>query len=58
MYPRQNAILVVEDNPAIENAVNIIEPPIAGNNVIPVEQIIQEPEVDIVEGNIYKIDLK
>jgi len=58
MYPRQNAILAVEDNPAIEDAVNVIEPNIAGNNVIPVDQIIQEPEINIVEGNIYKIDSK
>jgi len=41
IFPRQNAILAVEYNPAIEDAVNVIEPPIAGNNVIPVDQIIQ-----------------
>jgi len=56
MYPQQNTILAVEDNPAIEDAVNVIEPPIPGNNIITVEQIIQEPEVNI--GNIYKIDSK
>ncbi|KAF0724862.1 RING-type domain-containing protein, partial [Aphis craccivora] len=48
MYPRQNAILPVEDNPAIEDSVDIIEPPI-DRNLIPVDQIIQEPEVNIVE---------
>ncbi|CAI6370046.1 unnamed protein product [Macrosiphum euphorbiae] len=49
MYPRQNAIHAVEDNPAIEDAVKVIEPNIAGNNVIPVDQIIQESEINIVE---------
>lgn len=57
MYPRQNAILPVEDNPAIEDSVDIIEPPI-DRNLIPVDQIIQEPEVNIVEGDTYKIHSK
>lgn len=61
MYPRQNAVLAVEDNPAIEDAVDVIEPPREppiARNLIPVDQVIQEPEANIVEGEIYKIHSK